>query len=70
MKDTVYPNSAPGEMVSARLPSEMVEQIDEIARSQHNSRSGILRQALDVFFQSWGRKIPAPQPAPRRRKKA
>ena len=54
MSDKVYPNSATGEMVSTRLPTELVEQIDEIARGQHNTRSGILRQALDVFFQQRG----------------
>jgi predicted transcriptional regulator len=65
MSDKVYPNSATGEMVSTRLPTEVVEQIDEIARGQHNTRSGILRQALDVFFQQRGFTKPA---APRRKK--
>jgi|GEM_PF-6408701 len=48
MTDDVHENH----MVSTRLPEEVVAQIDQLAARQHNSRSGVVRQALDLFFAS------------------
>jgi len=61
MNDTVDQSAAVGEPVSTRLPADLLEQVDEIARRQHNSRSGVLRQALDFFFAQYDAEKPAPK---------
>lgn len=50
--------------IGARLDKELVARVDEIARRQYSTRSGIIRQALDAFFGT------TPKPATRRKKPA
>jgi metal-responsive CopG/Arc/MetJ family transcriptional regulator len=50
--------------IGARLDKEFVARVDEIARRQYSTRSGIIRQALDAFFGT------TPKPASRQRKSA
>ena len=35
-----------------RLPRDVTEKVDAVAARQHNSRSGVIRQALDAFVLS------------------
>jgi metal-responsive CopG/Arc/MetJ family transcriptional regulator len=39
--------------LGARLDKELVDRIDEVARRQYSTRSGIIRQALDTFFEAY-----------------
>ena len=41
------------EVMSARLPKEMVEQIEEIAREEKVDKSTVLDRALDHYIREW-----------------
>ena len=41
------------EVVSARLPQERIDQIEEIAREEKIDRSTVLDRALENYIQEW-----------------
>lgn len=41
------------EVMSARLPKEMVDQIEEIAREEKVDKSTVLDRALDHYIREW-----------------
>ena len=45
-----------------RLTDEQLSDLDEIAGTQHNTRSGIIRLAIDQFREAFHREHPAGGP--------
>ena len=43
----------PKEVVSARLPQERIDQIEEIAREEKVDRSTVLDRALENYIREW-----------------
>ena len=39
--------------ISARLPDELVETLDEAARSLHRSRAEVVRQAVELYLEEY-----------------
>jgi predicted transcriptional regulator len=42
---------------SIHLPDPLLEQLDAYARSQHSSRSGIIREAVQVYLARQARQV-------------
>jgi Arc/MetJ-type ribon-helix-helix transcriptional regulator len=52
-------------MISVTVPEEMLPEIDEAARHQHQSRSGLVREALRLYLsRGRSRAIPLEDPEP------
>lgn len=39
-------------IVTISLPTEMAARVDEVRDRQHNTRSGVIKQALDLLFKA------------------
>lgn len=52
--------------IPVRIPSDMLDRLDAIARRQHNSRNGVIRQSIEFFTDAWSRAETAldQEPAP------